>query len=434
MEKETEEAAWECENKGMNWEYVRNLNHNFLRIRLAQPMQEKRYQYCMLQRGGIAHLLSCDLRHINDEAFLYYDITSMQNLQQILNIHKVGRAWFSDFLEGIQKVSRELYRFLLEEEQIVWSPEYVYQDFEKNDFCFLFLPYENYLSTLGDLFDFLLEKLDYEDEEFVEFFYGAYEQCGQIGIQYVTQKLQEDFEAFLIESEDAAKEIREIKESGMSNDGERRASKEGENDLSNDREKRIPNTGISNPVEKALAQRKMNFGEMESREENKTGKGLFSFLGSGRKRGEEKPSYKEEIMKMVSEDSDYFKVAEEGEKRYRSILPEKEENYGKTIFIESAFEETKPGLYKENGELITYITEFPFLLGKRKEEVSFSFTDVSVSRIHARILCQDENFYLEDCNATNGTFKNGLRLKPYEKRKLEKEDEVRLGNVTCIFR
>ena len=54
--------------------------------------------------------------------------------------------------------------------------------------------------------------------------------------------------------------------------------------------------------------------------------------------------------------------------------------------------------------------------------------------MHARIIKQGAEIYLEDLNSTNGTFKNGLRLEPYEKRKLEKEDEIKCGNVTIIFR
>ena len=39
-----------------------------------------------------------------------------------------------------------------------------------------------------------------------------------------------------------------------------------------------------------------------------------------------------------------------------------------------------------------------------------------------------------ELNATNGTFKNGLRMQPYEKRKLEPGDEIKCGRVILIFR
>ena len=39
----------------------------------------------------------------------------------------------------------------------------------------------------------------------------------------------------------------------------------------------------------------------------------------------------------------------------------------------------------------------------------------------------------EDLNSTNGTFKNGVRLKPYEQKKLSKGDEIKLANKKIIF-
>ena len=39
----------------------------------------------------------------------------------------------------------------------------------------------------------------------------------------------------------------------------------------------------------------------------------------------------------------------------------------------------------------------------------------------------------EDLNSTNGTFKNGVRLKPYEQKKLSKGDEIKLATKKLIF-
>ncbi|MDE6700150.1 MAG: FHA domain-containing protein, partial [Acetatifactor sp.] len=73
-------------------------------------------------------------------------------------------------------------------------------------------------------------------------------------------------------------------------------------------------------------------------------------------------------------------------------------------------------------------------IGKQKGEVDLVLEDESVSRLHARIYVEDRIVYLEDLNSTNGTFKNGLRLQPYEKRRLEEGDEVRFGKLLFIYR
>ena len=60
--------------------------------------------------------------------------------------------------------------------------------------------------------------------------------------------------------------------------------------------------------------------------------------------------------------------------------------------------------------------------------------DSSVSRMHARITSVEGDAYLEDLNSTNGTYQNGQRMHPYEKKKLEEGDEIKFGKVVFVFR
>ena len=48
----------------INTEYIRSLNANYERMTLGEKPEEKRYQYCMISRGGIKGLLPCSLRYI----------------------------------------------------------------------------------------------------------------------------------------------------------------------------------------------------------------------------------------------------------------------------------------------------------------------------------------------------------------------------------
>lgn len=91
-------------------------------------------------------------------------------------------------------------------------------------------------------------------------------------------------------------------------------------------------------------------------------------------------------------------------------------------------------LFTPEGKLLASLERPILTIGKKRGEVDVMLDDASVSRIHARITAEKENFYLEDMNSTNGTFKNGLRLQPYEKRKLEEEDEIKCGKVSVVFR
>ena len=113
-----------------------------------------------------------------------------------------------------------------------------------------------------------------------------------------------------------------------------------------------------------------------------------------------------------------------------------EEPMGRTVYMEEMRDctEESEGLYSQTGQLLIRLDRQTVILGKKKEETDCVIEDMSVSRMHARITRDKSGVYLEDLNSTNGTYKNGLRLQPYEKRRLEKEDELRLGKITLFFR
>lgn len=380
-------------------EYVRNCNCNYERIRLEEKPQEKRYQYCILNRGGIRYLLPASLRYINGDAYLYYDISSTQNVKQLFSQRKIGREWMKDFLWGIRQMHNELDRFLLEDRSIIWNPDQVFQDLEKNDFFFLYVPYYKEESGLSELMDFLVEHLDYEDESLVEFIYETYEQIKQVGADYLRKQIHEDW---------AAMERRETK--AKVEPEERQMIQEVCETMA------MVSKGLPEKEEPAMPKRSLK----------------FFWEGRNRKR-QEKEDYREKLRQRLS-GMEQLAVCEETiyENTYEETAGEEE--FGKTIYIEESHVKEEPALYKPDGELAEKLSELPFVIGKKKENVNLAINDYSVSRVHARITREEGIYYIEDLNSTNGTFKNGLRLQPYEKRKLEKGDELKFGKTEYVYR
>lgn len=390
-------------------EYVRNLNCNYARVRLEEKPKENRYQYCMLNRGGIRFLLPCSLRYIDGNAFLYYDISSTQNLVQLFEGKAVGREWMRDFLWGMERMQQELGRYLLEDRNVIWSPEHIYQDLEKNDFFFMYIPYCERDRGFKALLDFWVEHIDYEDEALVEFVYGLHGQYAAVGDSCLNRQIFENF-----------KEV-EKKE------------KKRQRAAQQERDQEDRQIYVQEPSQdSALHQPPSSANEPEPEDRRK---GFLSFLG-GRRKKQDAISYQEILqsqMRMpplgaVGEGIVYGRGEE-----CETEGAEDEEEYGRTIYLEEQQREQLRGLYRDNGELAVKIDKFPFVIGKKRDEVDYALEERSVSRIHARILEEDGCIYLEDLNSTNGTFKNGLRMQPYERRRLEKDDELRFGKVEYTF-
>lgn len=380
-------------------EYVRNLNCNYERVRLEEKPKENRYQYCILNRGGIRFLLPCSLRYIDGDAFLYYDISSTQSIVQLFEGKSIGREWMRDFLWGMERMQQELGRYLLEDRNVIWSPEHIYQDLEKNDFFFMYIPYCGRDRGFKALLDFWVEHIDYEDEALVEFVYGLHEQYAAAGDTCLNRQIYENF-----------KEV-EKKEK------RRRKTEQQE------REQDIRQIYAQEPPQDSTVSQTTSPAAGSEPEDRR--KGFLSFLG-GRRKKQDAISYQEILQRQVSMQA-LGAVGEE------TVYGEEEEEYGRTIYLEEQQREQPRGLYRDNGELAVKIDKFPFVIGKKRDEVDYALEDRSVSRIHARILEEDGRIYLEDLNSTNGTFKNGLRMQPYEKRRLEKDDELRFGKVEYTF-
>lgn len=448
-------------------EYIRSLNCNYQRILLDKKPEEKRYQYCILSRGGIKGLLPCDLRYINGQAYLYYDITSKQNVSQMYRTRNVTRAWLKDFLWGLKQVQQELGRFLLDTGNILWYPEQIFQDLETNLFCFLYVPYYEGDSGFGKLMEFLAEHIDYEDELLVDCVYHIYEQHEKAGVDYLQSLIFEDTKCLEeVQQTEGESPLADAGVQDMSAERTKQTDCEkqtGREKLAN-RTKQADRESLTNQSKQAKhekssvqfksAEREAKSAEREAATMLENGKGqaghtaasegkkglLGIFEGKRNRNKRQREEYRQVMHRemagiAVAEDSVY-----EGEAHAKGGINAENDSwegeYGRTIFVEAAPDTAKVThrLLSPEGKLLATLEAPTLSIGKKKEEVDLVFEEASVSRMHARITMEKGVAYLEDLNSTNGTFKNGLRLQPYEKRKLDEGDEIKCGRVAFIFR
>ncbi len=367
----------------MQTEFVRSLNCNYERILLDGMPEENKYQYCILSRGGIRGLLPCSLRYINGLAYLYYDISSKQNVRQLYSTRCIDRAWIKDFFWSFRQIGQELERFLLDVRNVLWYPEQIYQELESNVFSFFYIPYYEDDGGFKQLLEFWVERMDYNDELLVDCIYHIYEQLERSGAVYLQSQIFEDAKRL---------DLPEVKAAGMEPEPE--PEKES-----------LINIPIS---ERDMSEQKKHFF------------GIFE--GRKRRNKEIRENYRQDMQELMSghavaEDTPY------------------ETEYGRTVYIEDAeLENVGRQICTPEGRTLAKIDKSVITIGKKKGDADVVLEDSSVSRLHARILKNDDICYIEDLNSTNGTFKNGLRLQPYEKRKLERGDEIRAGKVMMIFR
>ena len=389
-------------------EFVRNLNCNYERILLDVNPEEKRYQYCILSRGGIKGLLASSLRYINGQAYLYYDISSKQNIVQLNSTKPLTRQWLKDFLWSFRRIREELSRFLLDEQHILWFPQEIFRDLESGGFFFLYVPYYEENNGFEKLLEFMVEHIDYDDDELVECVYHMYEQFEDSGWDYLQQGIFKD-----------AERLDEIKEE---NSGLEQPILRTECTVDGNNANVVTADVVSVPERAEKEGRQADANGAGDKAEKK---GIMTvFRSKRRKEKEQRESYQNVLQSQLNG----YAVAEE--------TPYGEEEWGRTVFMELPEKtlENHHGLYSADGKLLAKVDKASVTIGKKKEEVDVVLEDASVSRMHARILVDGGKLLLEDLNSTNGTFKNGLRMEPYERRELEEGDEIRIGTQELVYR
>ncbi len=386
----------------LNVEYVRNLNCNYERILLDKMPEEKRYQYSILGRCQIRGLLPCSLRYINGQAYLYYDISSKQNIALLYGNRCINREWVRDFLWSLRNIRQELKSFLLDMNNILWYPEQIFQELENNVFSFLYIPYYEGESGFMKLMEFWVEHIDYNDEVLVDCVFRMYERVERNGETYLHTQIFEDAEC--LEKARLPELVYTVVE-----------------------ESRVEEAAGEDAMSTALAS---STGEERTQIQEKTPKtgrkGIKGLLEGKRSRAQKQREDYRQSMRQEMAGCGHA-VAEES--HY-------EGTYGQTVFIENQAEGSKQPkrLLTPEGKLYLTLEQPNLSIGKKKGEVDLVLQDASVSRIHARITNVEGDVYLEDLNSTNGTFQNGQRMNPYEKKKLEEGDEIRFGKVVFIFR
>lgn len=86
----------------------------------------------------------------------------------------------------------------------------------------------------------------------------------------------------------------------------------------------------------------------------------------------------------------------------------------------------------KTGEEIS-VAKTPFKLGKSRRSADYAVNDPLISRLHARIDAEGDEYYITDSGSTNGTTLNGERLVPGKRVRLKDGDAFSLADEHFLF-
>ena len=186
-------------------EYKRDVSHNYLILHGDETINTTSYQVRILTGNTMSSILKCRMQGLDGTWLFYYDITSKQSLASFYEQRKLQGEDLEMILRGFLHVIEEMAEFLLNTEQLVLCPEYIFLDVEKKEVSFCCLPdyHHPVQEQFRELTEYLLPKLDHEDPIAVNLGYGIYRKAMEPGMQL------ENIKELLYRSENSKEKIAE---------------------------------------------------------------------------------------------------------------------------------------------------------------------------------------------------------------------------------
>lgn len=467
----------------MKSEFRRDISHNYLILQEEEKVDTSAYQVRMLLGNLIPSVLKCHLQSLDGQEYFCYDITSRQSLFILFEERKFQIRELRMIFDGFVRVMEELTEFLMNPDQLVLQPEYIYLDISRGRVYFCCLPgfHREIQEQLRELTEYILPKLEHKDQEAVALGYGVYRKLLEPGFQletlkeavYRTEEKEEEpvpadreeiEELHLHEEQESFQEQEKIKDQGLQ-------SKETELPCQQKQKKSIwirrliwvclgalavmgiSAAGILGLIPWISAELVLAAGIMIL-----AAGALISWVHEKSKRKkEETAAWKARIRKTPDgkkEDRDQIEMqweddgeAEDGEWKKENrcettgslgeaLEKEKEEElYEETVLLFSG-QKSGPAAFvsREPGELATiFLDKDLTVIGKLANASDAVIPIPTVSRIHARVRQREGEYYLADLNSRNGTAVNGTMLKGGEEYLLQDEDQVDFAQARYVF-
>ncbi len=370
----------------MNITYKKNLLKNFVMLSNFENTDfVDTFSTKMLTNNHITGLLSTELQYINNIPYLLYDISSKHSLSSLIQNSLIGFELFKSIMISLINICETLEEFLLETKYLMLSPELIFINPETKIPYFCLCPClssadSTFIDKFRNLLCYILTKLDHNDNLCV---IAAYK------IQHLS--LDDNF---------SINTIFDI---------------------------------INNSFDDAKKQE-----TAYNIYENSSFDNLNNMLLEENATDSQKTSIFELPVKYLSSlfKKKTFTLEDNQTTNYVSNNCDSTSTIGDTMPLTHTPNASIPHLVYSGADFSsdTIISHFPFTIGKIQDNVDMIIENPMISRIHARIYCRENDYYLEDMNSSNGTYLNSTLLYPHSVNIIKDGDCITFSHLSYLFK
>ncbi|WP_349673957.1 DUF6382 domain-containing protein [Lacrimispora sp.] len=431
----------------MNVTYRREMKHNYLIIE-QDNAQMQGYEENMLKENQINGLLKFQLKQIDNRKYFYYEITSKQPLSRILEFHSINKQELINLITGIAQILNRLPAYLLKEDQILLQPEFIYIEPEQFFVSLCLIPGRDrkFSEEMSELLRYLLGKINHQDKECVVMAYALYQES-------VKDNYGMDALAELVCLHNDKLEARQEEEECETQSGFTNTEKEEIQvieEFSSPVQTKTTGFGLWRPLIisavvvtgfSAVLWSISGYRGILKYWYLVMAAGILSVLFGFKLTGKNQYQHQEED--SPAKDRGYDSEREEWQTAFYESKEESPvllksasaEEHLQTVLLTNSQKDTPVKVFKSASPGIPdiIITYTPYLIGKQEGLVDYVLNGEAISRIHAKIEKEGNDYYISDLNSTNGTYVNGRLLETNETVLLNTGDEIFIANFAFIF-
>ncbi len=375
----------------MEVSYVRNYLQSYMVI---CTNADKNYEGKIIEENALKGILPVQINYLNQSYQYMYDISSRLSLRDWLDKKKFVKKDIINLCTGLLEVMEEIKEYLLNEDNIILNPEYIFVDLNGGiNYCYYPFCQKNFFEELKQLFEYILGNIEHGDKETVLAAYGIYQNI-------IDKKFDKDIlkekKAEVIVKEEAWEEQEKTQNTVVEN-------------ATDSHNKIIIGTVVCAIIGVAAFFIKVLLVKLI----------IWSVAAYGVwilwKKKEDKPKDVEEI--IWSEE--YISTKENQEEiEYTKLLTKENKPFFKS-------------LSNENENIILNKNEI--VIGSIEKYCDYVINDSTVSRMHVKYECKEGRHYIKDMNSKNGTRVNQKLLMPNEIVELNEGDQVEISRMKYCF-
>lgn len=429
----------------MEISYKKDLEKSYMLIK-TEKLDVGDYRIKMLCNNRISGMIPLTLREFNNNIYIYYDISGKISLTGKFTENKIKADDIRKLMYNLQTVIESAKEYMLSIDKIVLDMDLVFisSNKDKIEFCYYPDKTENFTESLHSMLNKIIELADHTDRETVIISYGLQKMTLEENIT-INEML-----AFLGKYNKKESDKASKTNEGVINTFRHIGKEQGNNRCecgNGNIEDGLPFETWVKKRGKGAKMENTTSREGKTIQESKTIKNhaVKDILTTGwiqkikqtfvRKRNYEnieemKASEKMDIyMEETDSNLDVSEFFEE-----KSIDMESYRDIEETVLLKTVFPSKGIILKCSDEERAQTIipNEYPCIVGKSRRSSDCIIEDKTISRVHMRINEEEDGYYIEDLNSTNGTYLNGEKIKPHQLEKINIGDIIKLAEIEYV--